>query len=148
MTLSQSALALTVGTVNMEKLLPKLHILQNQELRMQGDLHDQYNKLRDEIADMQKRNGQDQSKMSAKEKDELKTKMANTQQRLRKEAMRLSSQLIKSRANSVQKVRDKFKAIVAQVAKSKQVDLVFPEQSMLYSGDSVDLTADVAKAIQ
>lgn len=149
--LSVSALAGDdVGVVNMKKVIQQSSQVKN----MSSDLHKQFSseqkklkKQQDALsADMQKYQKQ-KTVLSDKKLKALKSKISEQGMKLRQAQAKFQRDLYAAQSASMKKVMKKVRGVIRSVAKDNDVDLVLPENVVLYSKESKDLTSDVIDAL-
>ena len=156
MSLSFSAFAghdssMAIGVVNMQQILQSAP----QVKQINAQLKDKFSTRKSTILVQAKTLQADMSSfdknrtvLSAKDSATLKNKIASEENQLRTEQMSYQQDLMAAQNNAMNSFLKTLKASVSVVAAQKKLALVLPENTLLYSAPTADITNDVLKNLQ
>lgn len=107
-------------------------------------LQDLSTKLQKEVADLNK----NEAVLSADKKSQLQADIAAQSKDLRQKQMQFQQDLFVAQNKATTQFMKEVQSVVASIAKARQLTLVIPKNGVLYSVDSMDITALVLKKIK
>lgn len=150
--LSFSAIASNrVGVVNMQRL-----IQQSPKVKQLGEqIKAKFATRRNKVIAMSKKlqanvvkYQKNKAVMSAAQLAALKAKITAQETQLRTAQVKLQQDLFHAQNAAMTKFVAKLRNIVKAIASEKKLDMVLPRNTVLYSDNSLDITADVEKRLQ
>jgi outer membrane protein len=148
---SVGAMAQSIGVVNMRQIFDS----SPQIKKINEQLNKQYSPERDKIVAMGKslqdninKLQKNQAVMDKKSLDSLRDTIAKQEQDLRMQQAQFQQTLFAAQNKAMNDFMDKITVAVKQIAADKKLDLVLPQNSLLYAKDSMDITADVTNALK
>lgn len=97
------------------------------------------------LMDQYKKNS---SIMREQEKKDAEKKLTDKQNELLKLSQEYQQEVMEAQQKSLEKIGSKVSGVVASVAKKKNLDVVFPRNTLAYAKDGYDITKDVQKALK
>ncbi len=139
-----------IGVVNMQKL-----IQDSPQVRALGQkLKQKFSSRRNKVLAMSKelqtliaQYQKNKAVMSAKELQALKTKITTKETALRTAQVKLQQEMYQAQNQAMTQFVSKLRGVVKTIAKKKNLDMVLPQNTVLYSGNTTDITSDVAKSL-
>lgn len=135
-----------IGVVDMQNVLRTAP----QVKKINADLKKQFSNRKDKILTMAKSLQSDMSNysknkavMSSKKASALKATIASQETQLRTQQMKYQQDLIAAQNKAMQGFLTQLKSAVTKVATQKHLSVVFPKNSLLYSGSDSDITSAV-----
>lgn len=154
LTLSLSSVAASsngIGVVNMQDILHTAP----QVKKINANLKKQFSDRKDKILSMAKSLQSDMSKysknkavMSTKKSSALKSTISTQQTQLRTQQMKYQQDLIAAQNKAMKGFLGQLKSAVTKVASAKHLSVVFPKNSLLYSGSDSDITSAVLSKLK
>lgn len=148
---SVGAIAQSIGIVNMRQIFES----SPQIKKINDQLNKQYSPQRDKIVTMGKALQQNINKlqknqaiMDKKSLDQLRDAIAKQEQDLRMQQAQFQQTLFAAQNKAMNDFMDKVTAVAKQIAEQKKIDIVLPQNSLLYAKDSMDITQDVMNALK
>ena len=147
---SACAMAESIGVVDMRQVFQSSTKIKNINVQLNKQFAPQKNKivvmgksLQADIKKLQK----NQSIMDKKSLDSLRGKITNQGQQLRAAQAKFQQALFAAQNKAMSGFMTKLTGIVKTIAKKKKLDVVFPKNSVLYVKDSMNITPNVASAL-
>ena len=86
--------------------------------------------------------------MDKKSLDQLRDTIAKQEQELRMQQAQFQQTLFTAQNKAMSDFMDRVTAAVKKIAEQKKIDIVLPQNSLLYAKDSMDITSDVMSALK
>jgi len=138
-----------IGVVDMQQILKKStkvsaasDKLKKQFAPEQSKLVAEQNQLK-EMADKLNRDG---AVMQQKDKDALQAKIETEQKSLMEKSQAFQQKAYEAQQKEMQALLDNVTSVVKDVAKKNNLTLVIDKSAVVYAGDEMDITSQVAKA--
>lgn len=148
---SVGAMAQSIGVVNMRQIFDA----SPQIKKINEQLNKQYAPEREKIVAMGKslqdninKLQKNQAVMDKKSLDGLRDTIAKQEQDLRMQQAQFQQTLFTAQNKAMNDFMDKVTATVKKIAAAKNLDLVLPQNSLLYAKDSMDITSDVMSSLK
>lgn len=143
---SVGAMAQSIGTVDMKRIFES----SPQVKKLNDQLTKQYAPDRDKIVAMGKslqeninKLQRNQAVMDKKSLDTLRDTIAKQEQELRMQQAQFQQTLYAAQNKAMNDFMNKITDVVKKIAASKNLDLVLPQNSILYAKDGMDITQNV-----
>lgn len=145
------AMAENIGVVNMRQIFESSPQVKN----INEKLNKEYSPQRDKIVTMGKalqeninKLQKNQAVLDKKSLDDLRSSIAKQEQDLRAQQAQFQQTLFAAQNKAMNDFMNQVTAAVKKVAGEKNLDLVMPNNSLLYAKNSMDITSDVVKALK
>lgn len=149
--LSNAALAVTVGKVDVKKVVTETKEGKKMKARLEKEFKAKQAELQKDQASLQKEIGDFQKKISVlsdKKKQEMGIALQQKDAALKQKTMKYQQEIQAKEQKLGQPIMNKIRAVIISVSKSKKVDFTVEANAtpLIYAKKEVDLTNDVIKA--
>lgn len=142
------ASSIKIGTVDIQKISPVMRSLfANQDNSKLSAVQSEMNKLQTSLAELQNKL-KDKNQMSKDKGKALQTSITNLQNKLRSKRTEMMEKMRSIREEQQKTFREKWDILIAQVAKQKDIDVIVPNNVILFANDKVDVTDEVIKKLK
>lgn len=136
---------MVIATINTAKISPFLRQMQMEEikkLRMQYDTPE-IQALKKKLSMSREKLADTNQKLSKEDRESLKNTIQDINKEMRTKMMNLRTKVAQSGRDLRKDLSSRFKDVVKKVAQKRGATEVFPDNALLYSETSMDITDDV-----
>jgi len=144
--MSSSALAYTVGVVDIQKILSSEKGISKMQAALGNKFASDRSKLESMAKQLQSDSQNYQKNRAVMNKDDAAKKEAALKDEANKvqaAQMQYQQKIMQAQQDAMHQFVDRIRAAAANVAKSQNLDAVFIDNSVLFAKDSKDITSDV-----
>ena len=149
-TCSASVLAESVGIVDMKQIFttsPKVKEVKAELTKRFSPQKDTLDKLAKSLQSDISKYQKDKTVMNKKDLEDLQTQISNEEMQFRQEQTKFQQDVYTAQNQQLEKFMGIVKTAVQTVAQKDKLDLVLPDNDVLYSNNTLDITKQVLDAM-
>lgn len=141
---------MVIGSLDTGKIAPYLRKMQMAEVKK---LKEKFNTpeikaIKQKLTARREKLNDSKQKLNKEQKQKLQKSIQKLSGELREKMMAMSDTMGQQGQNMQNRLVERFKEVVKKVADARKVDVVFPDNALLYANHTIDITDDVIKELE